>query len=47
MKDNLLEFPESSKDILIVDENGKPLEPSDEERRFFEGPWNFKKDDTY
>jgi beta-xylosidase len=47
MKDNLLEFAESPRDILIVDKNGKPLEAGDEERRFFEGPWIFKKDDTY
>ena len=47
MKDNLLEFAEEPRDILIVDENGKPLEAGDDKRRFFEGPWIFKKDDTY
>lgn len=47
MKDNLLEFAEEPRDILIVDENGKPLEARDDKRRFFEGPWIFKKDDTY
>ena len=47
MKDNLLEFAEEPRDILIVDENGTPLEAGDDKRRFFEGPWIFKKDDTY
>ena len=45
-KDNLLELAESPIDILIVDENGNPLETGDRERRFFEGSWIFKKDDT-
>ena len=47
MKDNLLEFAEDPKEIIIVDEKGNPLTGGDEERRFFEGPWIFKKDDTY
>ena len=47
MKDNLLEFAEDPRDLVIVDENGNPLTGGDEERRYFEGPWIFKKDDTY
>ena len=47
MKDNLLELAEAPRDVSIVDENGKPLAAGDENRRFFEGPWLFKKDDTY
>lgn len=47
MKDNMLEMAEEPKDILIVDENGKPLTGGDEERRYFEDPWLFKKGDTY
>ena len=47
MKDNLLEFAEEPRDLVIVDENGKELTGGDEERRYFEGPWLFKKDDTY
>ena len=33
--------------LATVDENGFPLFAQDEERRFFEAPWIFKKDDTY
>ena len=47
MKDNLLEFGEEPRDLVIVDENGKALTGGDEERRYFEGPWLFKKGDTY
>ena len=47
MKDNLLEFAEEPRDLVIVDENGKELTGGDEERRFFEDPWLFKKGDTY
>jgi beta-xylosidase len=47
MKDNLLEFAEEPRDLVIVDENGKELTGGDEERRYFEGPWLFKKGDTY
>ena len=35
IKDNLLKLAESSRDILIVNENGKPLEVADEERKIF------------
>ena len=47
MRDDLLEFAENPRDLLIVDENGNPLTGGDEDRRYFEGPWIFKKDDTY
>ena len=47
MKDSLLEFAEEPRDLIIVDENGIPLTAEDENRRFFEGPWLFKKDDLY
>ena len=46
MENNLLELAESSGDVLIFDENGKPLETNDEEKRFFERPWIFKIYDT-
>ncbi|MBQ7970118.1 MAG: family 43 glycosylhydrolase, partial [Treponema sp.] len=45
MKDNLLEMAEEPKDIMILDENGKPLTGGDEARRYFEDPWMFKKGD--
>ena len=47
MREDLLEFAEEPRDLLIVDENGKALTGGDEERRFFEGPWIFKKDNIY
>jgi hypothetical protein len=47
MKDNLLELAEEPRDLVLVDEKGNPLTGGDEERRYFEGPWLFKKEDTY
>ena len=41
------ELAEDLRDLVIVDENGKPLQGDDEERRYFEDPWLFKKCDTY
>lgn len=39
LTDDLLEFTETPKDVLIIDENGKPLLQGDNERRFFEASW--------
>jgi hypothetical protein len=39
LTDNLLEFAESPKDLLILDENGNPLLQGDTDRRFFEASW--------
>ncbi len=47
MKDNMKELAESPRDIVIIDKNGKPLTGGDEEHRYFEDPWLFKKGDTY
>jgi len=47
MKDNMTEIAEEVRDLVIVDEKGKPLTGGDEERRYFEDPWLFKKGDTY
>ena len=47
MKDNLLELAEDPKDLVLLDEYGKPLTGGDGKRRFFEAPWLFKKDNTY
>ncbi|WP_312399935.1 glycoside hydrolase family 43 protein [Chryseobacterium sp.] len=44
---NMLEFTEEPKDILILDENGSPLKADDHERRFFEGVWMHKYNNTY
>lgn len=42
LTDDLLEFAEDARDVLIVDENGKPLLQGDNERRFFEASWMHK-----
>ena len=47
MKENMTELAEAPRDLVIVDENGKPLLGKDEDRRYFEDPWLFKKGDTY
>lgn len=40
--DDMLEFAEEPKDIVILDEDGKPLKAGDHDRRYFEGPWMHK-----
>ena len=47
MKDNMLEFAETPRDIVILDENGAPLKAGDEDRRYFEDPWLFKYNGKY
>ncbi|RYZ46353.1 MAG: alpha-N-arabinofuranosidase, partial [Sphingobacteriales bacterium] len=42
LRDDLLEFAETPKDILIIDEEGKPLLSGDTDRRFFEASWVHK-----
>jgi len=42
LTDDLLEFAEDAKDVVIVDENNKPLLQGDNERRFFEASWMHK-----
>lgn len=47
MTENLLEFSEDPKDLIILDENGNPLLAGDNERRFFEGSWLHKYNGKY
>lgn len=47
LTDDLLEFAESPKDVLILDENGDPILAGDNERRFFEAPWVHKYNGKY
>ena len=47
MKDNMTELAEAPRNLVILDKNGKPLLGKDEDRRYFEDPWLFKKGDTY
>lgn len=42
LTDDLLEFAETPKDVVIVDENGNPLLQGDNNRRFFEASWLHK-----
>ncbi|TMI89531.1 MAG: alpha-N-arabinofuranosidase [Bacteroidetes bacterium] len=44
---DLLEFAEDAKDVVILDEKGKPLLAGDNERRFFEASWMHKYKDKY
>lgn len=45
--DDMKEFITEPKHIQILDENGNPLKASDEERRYFEGPWMHKLNGKY
>jgi beta-xylosidase len=47
LSDDLLSFKAEPQEIKILDENGNPLTAGDEERRYFEGPWMHKYNDTY
>ncbi|CAM3633708.1 glycoside hydrolase family 43 protein [Mucilaginibacter galii] len=44
---NMLGFAETAKDVVILDENGKPLLGKDHDRRFFEGSWMYKYNNKY
>lgn len=44
---DLLEFAEAPKDVVILDENGKPLLQGDNDRRFFEASWMHKYNGKY
>ena len=47
LTNDLLQFEEVPKDVLILDENGNPLLQGDTERRFFEAPWVHKYKEKY
>jgi hypothetical protein len=47
LSDDMLEFAEAPRDVLILDENGKPLTQGDAERRFFEASWMHKYNGKY
>ncbi len=47
MTNDLLEFDEQPREVQIVDENGNPLLSGDNKRRYFEGPWLHKHNETY
>jgi hypothetical protein len=47
LRGDMLEFAETPRDALIVDENGKPLLGGDHDRRFFEAAWMHKFNGQY
>ena len=47
MRDDMLEFAEAPRDLVITDSSGKPLDGGDHDRRYFEGPWIHKYKGTY
>lgn len=47
LTDDMLEFSEKPRDVVILDENGKPLLGGDHDRRFFEASWMHKYNDKY
>jgi len=47
LTNNLLEFDEEPKDVVITDEHGSPLLAGDHDRRFFEASWVHKYNSKY
>lgn len=47
LSENMLEFAEVPRDVIILDETGKPLKAGDHDRRYFEGPWMHKFNGKY
>ena len=47
LSDDMLQYAESPRDVLILDENGKPLLAGDKDRRFFEAAWMHKYQGKY
>ncbi|MCD8044959.1 MAG: glycoside hydrolase family 43 protein [Tannerellaceae bacterium] len=47
LRDDMLEFGEEPRAVLIIDENGEPIKAGDTARRFFEASWVHKYNGTY
>lgn len=47
LSDDMLEFAEEPREVLILDEEGNPLKAGDTERRFFEASWVHKYNGKY
>ncbi len=47
LTDDMLQFAEEVKEVIITDENGSPLLAGDNDRRFFEAPWLHKYNGKY
>lgn len=44
---SMTEFAEKPRNLVILDQDGQPLKASDEDRRYFEGPWMHKRNGLY
>lgn len=47
LRDDMLEFEEEPRDVIILDEHGNPLTQGDTNRRFFEASWLHKYNGKY
>ena len=47
LADDMVSFAEAPKDVVVLDERGKPLTAGDNARRFFEASWVHKYNGTY
>lgn len=47
LRGDMLEFAEEPRDVVILDENGKPITQGDTDRRFFEASWLHKYNGKY
>jgi beta-xylosidase len=47
LSDDMKQFAEAPREIVILDENGEPLRAGDHARRYFEGPWLHKYNGKY
>lgn len=47
LREDMLGFAEEPRDVVIMDENGKPLKAGDHSRRFFEASWMHTYNGTY
>lgn len=47
LTDDMLEFDEIPREVLILDEHGEPIKAGDHDRRYFEGPWMHKYQGKY
>ena len=47
LSDDMLQFAEEPKDVVILDQDGNPLKAADHNRRFFEASWMHKYNGKY
>lgn len=47
LSDDMKQFAEAPREVVILDPDGSPLRAGDHERRYFEGPWMHRHDGRY